>query len=130
MRAAQLLNNYGSLIPESTINAIKRHKIVLSGGADNWGFLSLGSSIFFHHRGVAMNHEQKITKSDQQDQSHSIQHWWRLFLSVLAAAVGVQSDKNRHRDFTHFSPWSYIFAGLLFMALFVGLLIGIVYLVL
>ncbi len=77
-----------------------------------------------------MNHEQKITNADHKDQSHSVQHWWQIFLSVLAAAVGVQSDKNRQRDFTHFSPWPYIFAGLTFMALFVGCLIGIVHLVL
>lgn len=77
-----------------------------------------------------MNHEEKITNADHKGQSHSAQHWWQIFLSVLAAVVGIQSDKNRQRDFTHFSPWPYIFSGLLFMALFVGLLIGIVHLVL
>lgn len=77
-----------------------------------------------------MNDEQKITNADNEDQPHSVQHWRRIFLSVLAAAVGVQSDKNRQRDFTRFSPWPYIFVGLIFTALFVGILIGIVHLVL
>lgn len=80
-----------------------------------------------------MNEEQEISESNQKPQekpSHSAGRWWRIFRSVLAAAFGVQSNKNREQDFTHFSPWPYIFAAVFFMAAFVGLLIGIVYLVL
>lgn len=77
-----------------------------------------------------MNHDQKTDNTNHKDLSRPHGSWWQIFLSVVAAAAGVQSDKNRQRDFTHFRPWPYIFAGLLFMALFVGLLIGIVHLVL
>ncbi|ARU26097.1 DUF2970 domain-containing protein [Cellvibrio sp. PSBB006] len=77
-----------------------------------------------------MNHEQKITNTDSDSQPRPAQHWGQIFLSVIAAAVGVQSDKNRERDFTHFSPWPYIFAGIIFMVLFVALIIGVVQLVL
>lgn len=77
-----------------------------------------------------MNHERKITNADRDSQPRPARRWWQIFLSVIAAAVGVQSHKNRERDFADFSPWPYIFAGLIFMAIFISLLIGIVHLVL
>lgn len=43
----------------------------------------------------------------------------QVMISTLAAAFGVQSEKNRQRDFTRGSVWTYIFAGLLFTAFFV-----------
>ncbi|MDA8646507.1 DUF2970 domain-containing protein [Porticoccaceae bacterium] len=43
-----------------------------------------------------------------------------LVLSVLAAGFGVQSDKNRQRDFTHGSPLAFIIGGLLFTLLFIA----------
>ncbi len=46
--------------------------------------------------------------------------------SVLAAAIGVQSDKNRRHDFEHGSASSYIIAGLIFTVLFV---LGLIFLV-
>lgn len=46
--------------------------------------------------------------------------------SVLSAAVGVQSDKNRLKDFEQGSLPVYIVAGLIFTALFV---IGLIFLV-
>ncbi len=51
-------------------------------------------------------------------------------LSVIAAALGVQSSKNRERDFTHGNPIVFIFAGLVFTVLFVLTIVGVVYLVL
>lgn len=50
--------------------------------------------------------------------------------SVLAAALGVQSQRNRARDFSRGKPSHFILLGLLFTALFVLLLIGVVRLVL
>lgn len=55
---------------------------------------------------------------------------WQMVLSVLAAALGVQSHKNRERDFTHGKPGHFLLLGLLFTVLFVGVLIGVVQLVL
>jgi len=43
-----------------------------------------------------------------------------LVLSVLAAGFGVQSDKNRQRDFTHGSPLAFIIGGLLCTLLFIA----------
>lgn len=43
-----------------------------------------------------------------------------LVLSLLAAGFGVQSDKNRQRDFNHGSPLAFIIGGLLFTLLFIA----------
>lgn len=50
--------------------------------------------------------------------------------SVLAAFFGVQSNKNRERDFKHGKASHFIIAGLLMTAVFVLLVWGVVRLVL
>lgn len=50
--------------------------------------------------------------------------------SVLAAGLGVQSSRNRERDFQHGKPIAFIVAGLLFTALFIGGVYTVVSLVL
>ncbi|MBE0435416.1 MAG: DUF2970 domain-containing protein [Methylomicrobium sp.] len=42
--------------------------------------------------------------------------------SVFAAAVGIQSDKNRQQDFEHGNLSTYIIVGIIFTVLFVALL--------
>ena len=56
--------------------------------------------------------------------------FWQLVHSILAAAFGVQSGKNRARDFTHGKPSHFVILGLLFTAVFALTLLGIVKLVL
>ncbi|AOE86144.1 DUF2970 domain-containing protein [Pseudomonas sp. TCU-HL1] len=53
-----------------------------------------------------------------------------MLQSVLAAAFGVQSGKNRTRDFSRGKPSHFIILGVLFTAVFVLLLFGLVKLVL
>lgn len=55
---------------------------------------------------------------------------WQMLHSVLAAAFGVQSGKNRARDFSQGKPCHFIALGLLFTLVFVLLLVGVVKLVL
>lgn len=50
--------------------------------------------------------------------------------SVAAAAFGVQSGKNRARDFKHGKPSHFIFLGLGFTLIFVLVIFGVVKLVL
>lgn len=50
----------------------------------------------------------------------------KVFQSVLAGALGVQSSKRHEEDFDSQSPWPYIVVGVLFTAGFVGTLILIV----
>ncbi|MHC8372327.1 DUF2970 domain-containing protein [Pseudomonas sp. MDT1-85] len=55
---------------------------------------------------------------------------WQMLQSVMAAAFGVQSGKNRARDFTHGKPSHFVLLGVLFTAVFALTLFGIVKLVL
>ncbi|MBB3059933.1 DUF2970 domain-containing protein [Microbulbifer rhizosphaerae] len=50
----------------------------------------------------------------------------QVILSTLAAAIGVQSSKNRERDFKVGSIKTYIAAGVIFTALFVLALVLVV----
>ena len=54
----------------------------------------------------------------------------QVIMSVLAAALGVQTEENRQRDFASGNPLVYIAGGLIFTVLFVLTLVGIVQLVL
>jgi hypothetical protein len=56
--------------------------------------------------------------------------FWQMLHSVLAAAFGVQSGKNRARDFSQGKPGHFIAIGLVFTLLFVLLLVAVVKLVL
>ncbi|WP_371366418.1 DUF2970 domain-containing protein [Pseudomonas sp. QL9] len=56
--------------------------------------------------------------------------FWQMLQSVLAAAFGVQSGKNRARDFTYGKPSHFILLGIAFTLIFVVLLYGLVQLVL
>lgn len=49
-----------------------------------------------------------------------------IIKSVIAAAIGVQSEKNRQQDFEHGSLTKFIIAGLIFTILFVSALVFLV----
>ena len=53
-----------------------------------------------------------------------------ILQSVMAAAIGVQSEKNRQRDFKHGKPIYFIIAGLVFLVIFIAIIVSIVQLVL
>jgi hypothetical protein len=46
--------------------------------------------------------------------------------SILAAGIGVQTNKNRERDFTTGSPLTFIIGGFVFTALFIATIATIV----
>ncbi|MEM1113400.1 MAG: DUF2970 domain-containing protein [Pseudomonadota bacterium] len=54
----------------------------------------------------------------------------QVVVSVLAAGLGVQSSKNRERDFQQGRAGTFIAAGLIFTLVFIGVLFGVVQLVL
>jgi hypothetical protein len=56
--------------------------------------------------------------------------FWQILMSTFAAAFGVQSRKNRERDFQHGNLYTYIVAGILFTLLFIGGVILLVRMVL
>ena len=53
-----------------------------------------------------------------------------LVKSILAAAIGVQSNKNRERDFEEGNPLAFIIGGFVFTFLFIATIATIVGLVL
>ena len=53
-----------------------------------------------------------------------------LIKSILSAAIGVQSEENRRKEFEQGSLATYVIAGVIFTALFVGCIILIVSMVL
>ncbi len=52
--------------------------------------------------------------------------WHHAVGSVLAAGFGVQSKKNRERDFQHGKPIVFIITGLVFTILFIATVIMVV----
>ncbi|PTU73436.1 DUF2970 domain-containing protein [Pseudomonas mangrovi] len=64
-------------------------------------------------------------KDDEQPLSFK-----EMLQSVLAAALGVQSGKNRSRDFSRGKPSHFILLGVGFTLLFVLVVLGVVRLVL
>ena len=63
--------------------------------------------------------------TDKNKTSH-----FNTFKSVAAAFFGVQSDKNRQQDFSQGKLSHFIVAGILGVAIFIGVLIAVVTLVL
>lgn len=55
---------------------------------------------------------------------------WQVISSVFAAGLGVQSSRNRERDFKQGRIGVFIAAGLIFTLLFIATVYGIVQLVL
>ena len=55
---------------------------------------------------------------------------WQMIGSTIAAAFGVQSSKNRERDFSQGKALPFIFMGIAFTVLFVLAVMGVVSLVL
>jgi len=68
--------------------------------------------------------------SDHNNDSKPKVNMFSILQSVLAAAIGVQSEQNRQRDFKHGKPIYYIIAGLIFVALFIGVIVTVVQMVL
>ncbi|MGC1333101.1 MAG: DUF2970 domain-containing protein [Pseudomonas sp.] len=51
---------------------------------------------------------------------------WQMLHSIIAAAFGVQSQKNRERDFTHGKPVHFVVLGIVCTVVFALGLFGVV----
>ena len=71
----------------------------------------------------------KLKMEDNDRQSEKKLSLIDVALSVCAAALGVQSSKNRKRDFSRGNPRTFLFFGALFTIIFVLTIIGIVHLI-
>ena len=76
-----------------------------------------------------MTDEQKANQ-DPSKQPNNKPTFLQIVLSTCAAAFGVQSNKNRARDFSGGNIYTYIAAGVIFTVVFVVVMIVVVKLVL
>jgi hypothetical protein len=64
-----------------------------------------------------------VTKPSKDAQKPSL---ISVVKSILAAGIGVQSDKNRTRDFEQGNPLSFIIGGIVFTLVFIATIATIV----
>lgn len=69
-------------------------------------------------------------EQDSEPQGNKKPGLRQVISSTLAAFFGVQSNKNRERDFTHGNIKVYIISGLIFTLLFIGTVVTVVTIVL
>lgn len=81
-------------------------------------------------RGESDTRSREAGTDEQSAPDQDSLSFWQMLGSVLAAAFGVQSSKNRQRDFSRGKPLHFIFLGIGFTAVFVLLVISVVRLVL
>ena len=76
--------------------------------------------------------DSRTTEDQGDDEQPNTQGltFFQMLGSTLAAAVGVQSSKNRKRDFTQGRALHFMFMGIGFTAVFVLIRVGLVNLVL
>ena len=75
--------------------------------------------------------EKGVTDPATEDKSDDEQlSFWQVLGSTFAAAFGVQSSKNRERDFSRGKASHFIFMGIAFTVLFVLAVVSVVQLVL
>ena len=72
----------------------------------------------------------KTIMSEQQEKPNSKPNILQVIGSVLSAGLGVQSSRNRERDFKHGNHRVFIVAGILFTLLFIASIYMLVQLVL
>ena len=77
-----------------------------------------------------MSDDQTNSPESGAETSEKTPSFIQVVASVLAAALGVQSARNRQRDFEHGNPLVFIAAGLIFTVLFIATIVGVVHLVL
>lgn len=70
---------------------------------------------------------QPVNETHEEDQHPSV---IQIISSVFAAAIGIQSSKNRHRDFKRGKAKVFIIAGIVFTLIFMATVITVVNIVL
>lgn len=59
------------------------------------------------------------TEDQSPEKSTSTPGIWRVLQSTLAGAIGVQSNKNREKDFENGNIWVFVVSGIIFTLLFI-----------
>ncbi|PCJ90451.1 MAG: hypothetical protein COA46_11665 [Porticoccaceae bacterium] len=64
------------------------------------------------------------------DREEQKPNFWQIVFSTLAAFLGVQSNKNRIRDFKYGNIYTYVVSGLIFTIIFIFCVVSVVKMVL
>lgn len=72
------------------------------------------------------NSEEQTAEADNLDEELSSLTLWQMIGSALSAAAGVQSSKNRERDFARGKASHFIMIGVGFTAIFVLIMAALV----
>ena len=76
-------------------------------------------------------HDQKPDMGDvDTDNEDQKPNFWQIVFSTLAAFLGVQSNKNRIRDFKYGNIYTYVVSGLIFTIIFIFCVVSVVKMVL
>ncbi len=73
-----------------------------------------------------MSNEQQSAQQAHQDKDADKLSFWQVVFSTLASFFGVQSQKNRERDFSKGNPLAFIVAGLVLTILFIVIVVSVV----
>ena len=72
----------------------------------------------------------RISLAMNKPEDEKTPSFWQIVFSTLAAFFGVQSNKNRERDFKYGNIYVYIVSGLIFTIIFIFTVVSVVKLVL
>jgi len=76
---------------------------------------------------MAATNIESLTTNESNDEKKP--SFWQIVFSTLAAFLGVQSNKNRERDFKYGNIYVYIVSGLIFTIMFIFTVVSVVKLV-
>ncbi len=75
------------------------------------------------------NEQQSVQQANQEKEADKLS-FWQVVFSTLASFFGVQTQKNRERDFSKGNPLAFIVAGLVLTTLFILSVVAVVRVVL
>lgn len=79
-----------------------------------------------NHTGNSEDNSGSDNSGSEDSGSEAKVSWWAVIKSVMSAMLGVQSAKNRERDFSQGKAHHYIIIGIVATLLFIFTLITIV----
>jgi len=86
----------------------------------------------YQNRKVEETNSKRTTKDelDSIEVEEKAPSFWQIVFSTMSAFLGVQSNKNRVRDFKHGNFLAYVVSGFIFTAIFIFCVVFVVKLVL
>ena len=68
----------------------------------------------------------KLSDTDEESTTRSKPGIARIIQSTLAAVIGIQTNKNREKDFKNGNIWVFVVSGIVFTVLFIATVMTVV----